>query len=170
MNGIERFEVSKPAVSRLLERIREDREVISLFLKPTSRRWPGSHDNPNGPVAWLLGSEEFRALCPELGEIKRVSGRYSTLNRLEFEGSLTSILVEGGCHGTRSQISLEVARQLVADAVGAAFPAPFGHVGAFRLDDWDWCKFTDEGTLWSSHVAWEGARSLVWVLCTRDID
>jgi hypothetical protein len=170
MTSVERFEVSSPAVLRLLDRIREDREAVSLFLKPTSRRWPESHNNPDGPVAWLLGSEEFRSLCPELGAIRRVTGRYSSLNRLEFEGSLTSILLEGGCHGSSSPISLEVARRLVADAVEAAFPAPFGHVGAFRLDDWHWCDFTAEGTLWSTHVAWEGARSIVWFLCTRDID
>ena len=170
VNGIELFEVDKPAVARLLDLLREDREVISIFLKPRSRTWPASLGNQASPLAWLLDSEDFKSMCPALGQIRSTTGQYSTLNRLEFEGSLTTILLEGGCHGSSLDMDLGEARACASEALQAAFPAPFDQIGVVRMDDWDWCDFTHEGTIWSSHFACEGARSLVWVLCTRAID
>jgi hypothetical protein len=170
MSDIEHFQVTNPNVTKLLDLLREDREVVSIFLKPKSRRWPESHGNPDGPLAWLLGSDEFRSLCPEVGGVKRASGRYSTLNRLELEGSLTSTLLEGGCHGSSLSLGLDDARRHVSAGIDSAFPAPFDSVCAYRLDDQDWCDFTGQATIWSTHVAWEGARSLLWLICTRDID
>jgi hypothetical protein len=153
-----------------LELIGREREVVSVFLKPKSRTWPSARGASNDPLRWLLESHEFEAMCPDLGQVKRVEGRFSTLNTLELEGSLVSILLEGGCHGSRMRIELGDARRAVSAAMDAVFPAPFNKVIAFRFDEWDWCDFTDEATVWSSHFVWEAARSLMWVLCTRDID
>lgn len=102
--------------------------------------------------------------------LQQRSGRYSTLDRFEFEESLIALAVRGGCHRATASVPQEHIRSVVASGLSAAFSEPFDDVHVFRLDDEKWCQATDEATISSSYAVWQSARGLWWVLCVADID
>jgi hypothetical protein len=162
------LEVIRPELTELLELLGLCGQVVSFFLKPKQVIAP-AFGTPN-PLAKLFTSEAFQTLAGELGAISPDLGRYSTLNRYEFEGSLVSVAVAGGCHGSTADVSRERIRAVVSTGLAAVFPAPFDDVHVFRLDDERWCRATEEATLSTSYVAWQSARGIWWVLCVTDID
>lgn len=168
MSAPVQLEVIKPELTELLELLGLCGQVVSFFLKPKQAIAP-TFDASN-PLAELFASEAFQTLAGELGAISSDLGRYSTLNRFEFEGSLVSVAVAGGCHRSTADVSRERIRAVVTTGLAAVFPAPFDDVQVFRLDDERWCQATEEATLSTSYVAWQSARGVWWVLCLTDID
>jgi hypothetical protein len=164
----ELYKVIKPELTELLELLGQCGHVVSFFLKPEQPIAP-AFDTVN-PLGELFASPAFRAQAGKLGAIAHEFGRYSTLNRFEFEGSLVSVAIAGGCHRNTMGISQERVRAVVAAGLAAAFPSPFDDIHVFRLDDERWCQATDEATMSASYVAWQSARGLWWILCITDID
>lgn len=129
---------------------------------------PSTVFTPLVPLTSLFNNPDLQNDCTELGFIASGPIRYATLNRFEFEGSLISILLEGGCH--RKSIPEHDARVIVHEALAVIFPKPFDNVLAFRPDDPSWSEFSREATISHSYVVWQGARGLWWILCIADID
>ena len=168
MTATTRVEITKPEFSELVGLLRHCGEVVSFFLKPTPSIRPAF--NASQPVAPLLADEEFCALARDLGTVAVNPGRYSTLNRLEFEGSLVAVARAGGCHRSTAGMSEDRIRGTVKAGLAAAFPEPFNELHVFRFDDEKWCQATEDATLFASYVVWQGARGLWWVLSISDID
>jgi hypothetical protein len=169
MSASPQFSLSRPALDRLLDELRQQLEVFSVFLNPKPAVLPNLRDG-GSPLVELLSLPAVKTLCAELGEVNPEFTRYSTLNRLEFEGSLVALLLRGGCHGRSVSITEDEARRLVAPALDAAFPQPFESITAFRIDDDDWCTLARKSTIACCYVVNEGARGLWWILCATDID
>ncbi|WP_146187985.1 hypothetical protein [Acidovorax sp. CF316] len=168
MTTSECYEVSKPELNELLTLLSQCGHVVSFFLKPKPTVLPAI-DTAN-PLATLFALPAFQAQAAELGAIAVQPLRYSTLNKFEFEGSLVSVAVAGGCHHNTRGISQEHIRAVVAAGLNAAFPRPFDDIHVFRLDDARWCQATDEATMSTSYAAWQSARGLWWLLSIADID
>jgi hypothetical protein len=169
MSTSSQFSIEKPALQSLLDLLGQCGQVVSIFLKPKPAVKP-SFESANQPLAELVTTEAFKELYGELGLVGQVIKRFSTLNRLEFEGSLTAVILEGGCHRSTTGISRREASAVVAAGVEAVFPEPFSSIHIFRIDDESWCSLTNEATISSMYVAWESARGLWWVLCVADSD
>lgn len=169
MPSSSQYSIKKPALQSLLDLLAQCGQVVSVFFKPKPAVKP-SFENANQPLAELVTTEAFKELCDELGLVGQVIKRFSTLNRLEFEGSLAAVILEGGCHRSTTGISRSEASAVVAAGVEAVFPEPFSSIHVFRIDDESWCSLTSEATISSTYVAWEGARGLWWVLCVADSD
>jgi len=164
------FRVDKPEVQALLDVLEQRGQVVSVFLKPKPSAIPDFSRERGHPLAELVAHPSFHQACADLGAVSEDLGHYSTLNRLEFEGSLISVVIAGGCHRVTSGVSPEVARSLVGNALTAAFPEPFADLHVFRLDEERWCQLTSNATISSSYFAWQSARGLWWVLCVADSD
>jgi len=160
--------LEKPGVKELLEVLGQCGQVVSAFLKPTPSVRPLFQEDH--PLVDLFDSKAFQEAAFSLGQVSSTLGRYSTLNRLEFEGSLVSVVLQGGCHRATTGMPVEVARALVLRALEEAFPEPFSDVHVFRLDAEAWCQLTNEATVSTSYVVWQSARGLWWVLCVADFD
>ena len=169
MSTSSQFSIEKPALQSLLDLLGECGQVVSVFLKPKRAVKP-NFESTNQPLAELIAIEAFEESCSELGLVGQEIKRFSTLNRLEFEGSLTAVVLEGGCHRSTTGIPRSEANAVVAAGVEAVFPEPFSSIHVFRIDDESWCSLTNEATISSMYVAWEGARGLWWVLCIADFD
>ncbi|MTW14283.1 hypothetical protein GM658_27070 [Pseudoduganella eburnea] len=163
-----KFDIEKPEIVRFLGALERCGEVVSNFMKFSPTVIPSQEFASPAPLLDLLRHPEFVECASELGEIDFKSIQYSTLNRLEFEGSLVSVLVEGGCF--RNSIPEDEARRLAGDALDAAFPKPFDDLLVFRLDDPSWCQFTDIAMVSHSYFVWQGARGLWWLLSVADTD
>ena len=162
------YAIEKVEINTLLEQLKQCGEVKSVFFKPKPTVIPRLASDE--PLSELFASEAFADAGACLGEVFNAKARCSTLNRLEFEGSLVSVVLRGGCHGPAVALSEQQARTVVLPGVAAAFPAPFEEICAFRIDEEEWCQFTKEATLSSSYLVWQGARGLWWLLCVADID
>jgi hypothetical protein len=162
------YTVEKPALQALLEVLSQCGQVVSVFLNPQPPVRPKPLDAH--PLSELFACGAFQTATHKLGQVSATLGRYSTLNRLEFEGSLVSVVLAGGCHCSTSGISQHEARSLVAGALAAVFPEPFDDLLVFRLDNEAWCPLAAESTVSSSFVAWQSPRNLWWVLCVADSD
>ncbi|UTY59813.1 hypothetical protein [Massilia sp. erpn] len=163
-----KFDIEKPEIVKFIEALERCGEVVSNFMKFSSTVMPSCEFASQMPLVDLLQHPEFIESAGELGEIGSKPIHYSTLNRLEFEGSLASVLIEGGCF--RNSISEDEARKLAGDVLAAAFPKPFDDLLVFRLDDPSWCQFTDVATVSHSYFSWQGARGLWWMLLVADTD
>jgi hypothetical protein len=163
-----KFNIEKPELEKFIDALGSCGEVVSTFMKFSRAVMPSREFASPTPLADLLQHSEFRDDCAVLGKICSKPILYSTLNRLEFEGSLTSLLVEGGCF--RNSTSAHEARLLASDVLAAVFPGPFDDLLVFRLDDPSWSEFTDVATVSHSYVAWQSARGLWWMLSVADID
>ena len=162
------FFIDKPELQELLERLGKCGDVFSVFMKPKPSIAP-DFNHPHHPIKALVELEEFKELCQKLGRVNKHINDYSKLNRLEFEGSLVSVLLQGGC-GLEPDMSKELASHIVSDGVSAVFPEPFSSITVFRIDDHSWCSLMDEATISSMYIAWESCRGLWWVLCIADYD
>lgn len=163
-----KFDIEKPELEKFIEALGRCGEVVSNFMKFAPAVKPAQEFASPTPLADLLRHPEFCEDAVKLGEISSEPIRYSTLNRLEFEGSLASVLVEGGCF--RNSTLEGEARKLAADVLAAVFPKPFDNLLVFRLDDPSWSQFTDAATVSYSYFAWQGARGLWWMLSVSDTD
>lgn len=168
MTTTENYEVTKPELIELLHLLGQCGHIVSFFLKPKPSIAPAF--DTASPLASLFALPAFQARAGELGAITAEPIKYSNLNRFEFEGSLVSVAVAGGCHRSTTGTSQEHIRAVVAAALDAAFPRPFDDIHVFRLDDARWCQATDEATISASYVAWQSARGVWWLLCIADID
>jgi len=162
------YSIEKPELNTLLEHLKQCGEVISVFFKPKPAVVPRLATNE--PLSELLSSNAFMNASDRLGEVLGAKVKCSTLNRLEFEGSLVSVVLMGGCHSPAVAMSQEQARSIVLPGIAAAFPEPFGEICAFRIDSDEWCQFTKEATVSSSYLIWQAARGLWWLLCVADFD
>jgi hypothetical protein len=161
------FRVEKEPLIKLLGVLSQCGEVVSKFLKPTpSIR---GRDDAQRLAEFLERFSDLATQTP-LGHVEREYGPFSVLNRFEFEGSLVSIVLDGGCHRATAGLTVEDARRIVAQALDATFPAPFSDLLAYRFDSLDWCELTRTSTLSSAYVVWQSPRNLWWVLCVSDID
>lgn len=167
MTASESYEVNPSRLNELLDLFGQCGEVVSFFLKEKHHTEPVDPDNP---LASLFALPAFQAQASALGAISTEPVRYSTLNRFEFEGSLVSVAVGGGCHRGTAGISQEHIRAVVAAGLDAAFPRPFDDIAVFRLDDEQWCETTAEATCSASYAALQSARGLWWLLCIADYD
>jgi hypothetical protein len=159
-----KFEIDKPPLTNFLRTLNGNWNVISAFMKFS----PAVQANFASavPLADLLQHPEFLADCSALNPRDTRPVRYTTLNRLEFEGSLASILVEGGVTGER--MPENEAKQQVSAALAAVYPPPFNTLQVFRFDDPAWCEFTNSATLSHSYIAWQSQRGLWWTLVVAD--
>jgi hypothetical protein len=164
------FVVEKSELRALLSALEQCGQVVSVFLKPKPPVRPDLQRQDGCVLSELFELMAVQEACADLGLKNPVNARYALLNRLEFEGSLVSVVMQGGCHRAKVVASLEAARELVAKAMEAAFPAPFGNLYVARIDSESWCKLAFEATLSASYVAWQSERSLWWVLCVADTD
>lgn len=162
------FNVDKPALRALLHVLGECGQVTSVFLKPQPPVKPSVRDE--ALLADFVACEAFQLATVELGKVAPNVGRYSLLNKFEFEGSLISVVLQGGCHRAKSNLTEGAVRSLVGNAIASVFPAPFDGLHVFRMDDEKWCELTAGATVSSSYIAWQSARSLWWVLCVADFD
>jgi len=163
-----KFEIDKPEIVEFIGALKHCGEVVSTFMKFSPTVMPSREFASPTPLVDLLRHPEFVEEAVGLGEISSKPIHYSTLNRLEFEGSLASVLVEGGCF--RNSISVDAAKKLAVDVLAAAFPKPFDDLLVFRLDDPSWSQFTDVATVSHTYFAWQGARGLWWMLSVADTD
>ena len=170
MTQIESFHIQKPPLDALIALLSLCGEVVSVFLKakPPLRHRPGAERDQT--LRLLFECEGFHEACSDLGTIGGSVRIGATLNRLEFEGSLLSVALQGGCHRSTSHVSMEQARAIVQLGLSAAFPEPFSELLAFRIDNDDWCQFAEEATVFASYVVNQPARGLWWVLCVADQD
>lgn len=150
-----KFDIEKPEVAKFIGALERCGEVVSSFMKFSPTVMPSREFASPTPLADLLRHPAFSEDAVDLGEISSKPIHYSTLNRLEFEGSLGSILIEGGCF--QNSISEDEARRLAGDVLAAAFPKPFDDLLVFRLDDPSWCQFTNVATVSHSYFARQGA-------------
>lgn len=160
--------VDKQGYLDLLALLEKCGMVVSVFLKPKPALKP--ERDGRAPFLALFQLPEFQANSSEIGDINLNEIQFSILNRLELEGSIASIIANGGCHGSTKDIPLEKIKSSVVNGLEAAFPEPFSSVIAFRLDNQSWCSFTDSATLSASYLVYEGARGLWWLLCVADFD
>jgi hypothetical protein len=158
--------ISKPQVVALHQVLKRCGMVISVFFKPLVPLpcFPG-RDFPINLIAEL---DDFQGALSELGALRLESVPASTLNRLEFEGSLVQVILDGGCH-RQSTHSRSSAQSLVEAALDAIYPQ-FGGPVVFRLDDTAWSQLTVDATVSNTYLLWEGARGLWWFLCIADFD
>lgn len=163
-----KFEIEKPELDRFIEHLSHCGQVVSTFMKFVPVVMPSREFASPTPLADLLQHPEFCNGTGTLGAISSKPFHYSTLNRLEFEGSLASVLVEGGCF--RNSTSEDEARNVARDVLAAVFPKPFDDLLVFRLDDPSWSEFTNAATVSHSYFAWQGARGLWWLLSVADED
>ncbi len=161
-----KFDIQKPELDIFIKALDRCGVVVSIFMKFAPAVLPGRTSQT--PLAALMQHPEFCEDAAILGKISSEPIRYSTLNRMEFEGSLAALLIEGGCF--RQSSSDEVARRLAGQVLAAVFPKPFDDLLVFRLDDPSWSHFTDEATVSHAYFAWQGARGLWWVLSVADTD
>ena len=105
----------------------------------------------------------------QLGHLRHDCVTVAYLNRLEFEGSLAHLILQGGCH-RQTNHSRNGAISIVESALDAVFPAPFDDLIVFRLDNSEWSELTDQATISSSYFVLQGARGLWWFLCVADFD
>ena len=161
MSASPEFLLSRPAIDRFLDELKEQLQVFSVFLKPKPMVFSPTE---------LLSLTAVKSMCADLGEIDSDFSNCVVLNRLEFEGSLVSVLLRGGCHGRSEPMAESEARQVVRSALDAAFPQPFDDLAAFRIDDTGWCKLVSDSTIASCYVVCQGPRGLWWILCATDFD
>jgi hypothetical protein len=163
-----KFDIDKPDLDKFIGTLGRCGEVVSNFMKFSPTVMPEQEFASSAPLADLLHHPEFPKDAVELGEISSNPIHYSTLNRLEFEGSLAGVLIEGGCF--RNSTSEDDARKLAGDVLAAVFPKPFDDLLVFRLDDPSWSEFTAAATVSHSYFAWQGARGIWWILSVADTD
>jgi hypothetical protein len=161
--------IEKPALHHLLGSLEACGQVVSVFLKPDLPNKPNIK-NPHQPIHEFIALDSFQKFCADLGKINQPPKNISTLNRLEFEGSLASVILQGGCHRCHHGMARGEASAIVLAGLEAVFPEPFSSVTAYRVDDKDWCALTDEATISHLYFVNEGARGLWWVLCIADFD
>ncbi|HEY8023685.1 MAG TPA: hypothetical protein VIF60_03900 [Burkholderiaceae bacterium] len=164
-----RFHIDKPELQTLLDLLGNCGEVVSIFLKPKPAVAP-SFSSIDDPIGQLLELDGFSRYCEGLGSISRQVGRFAILNRLEFEGSITSVILQGGCHHSTYGLSKSSASAVVADALDRVFPEPFSDLYVCRIDNESWCSLTNDATLSSTYVAYQIARGLWWILCVAGFD
>ena len=162
------FNVEKAELVRFNEALKKCGEVVSVFMKFAPAVFPAREFASAFPLNDLMRHPEFCKDAIALGKISSGPMHYSTLNRLEFEGSLAQVLIEGGCF--RNTTPEAEARKLAADVLAAVFPKPFDDLLVFRLDDPGWSQFTDAATVSHTYFAWQGARGLWWMLSVADTD
>jgi hypothetical protein len=163
-----KIEIKKPELDRFIERLSYCGQVVSTFMKFVPAVMPSREFASPAPLADLFRHPEFCDGIEALGAISSKLHHYSTLNRLEFEGSLASVLVEGGCFGNSTPE--DDARNLAREVLAAVFPKPFDDLMVFRLDDPRWSEFTNVATLSYTYFAWQGARGLWWLISVADED
>jgi len=163
-----KIEIEKPELDRFIERLSHCGQVVSTFMKFVPAVMPSREFASPVPLRDLFQHPVFSEGTGALGAISSKPHHYSTLNRLEFEGSLASILVEGGCF--RNSMLEDEARALARDVLVAVFPKPFDDLMVFRLDDPSWSEFTNAATVSYSYFVWQGARGIWWLLSVVDED
>jgi hypothetical protein len=161
------FSMDKKPLNELLALLSQCGEVVSKFFKPDPLIQ--GVDDTHRLAEFLAHFRNLAALTP-IGHVEHKFGPFSVLNRFEFEGSLVSIALEGGCHRATTGLTVSDARKLVSEALDAAFPAPFSSLRVYRFDSLDWCDLTKQSTISSAYVAYQGARNLWWLLCVSDFD
>ena len=164
-----RFHIDKPELQTLLDLLGNCGQVVSIFLKPKPAVGP-SLSSIDDPLGELLELDGFSGYCEGLGSISRQVGRFAFLNRLEFEGSITSVILQGGCHQSTYGMSKSSASAVVTAALDRVFPEPFSDLYVCRIDNESWCSFTEDATLSATYAAYQGARGLWWILCVADFD
>ena len=158
----------KPASASLHSALQECGDVISVLMKGTASTKP-YFEGADFPLEELSQTSEFEVALSKLGQVCASRRAASALDRLEFEGSLTSVLVQGGCHGQGS-LPKQEGRHLVENGVAALFPEPFDELLVLRMDDPEWSVLTSQATISKSYFCWQGARGLWWFLCVTDFD
>jgi hypothetical protein len=117
----------------------------------------------------FLESEAIQDICDNsLGNIYPQYARYSLLNRYEFEGSLLTILREGGKRKTLSRKPTNDLHQMVVNGLNRLCPAPHSLLQVFRMDDQRWCELTRDAEKAVSYLAYQPERKVWWVLVIAD--
>lgn len=134
------FLIDKPGLDVLHQALGECGDVHSRFFKLGGAFKPFNPEDRSRPLTGLFEHGLFQDVCADLLPVDNDIGPYATLNRLEFEGSLVSVLMRGGCHGGR--VGEATARAVVSGALDAVFPKPWHELRAFRLDNDNWSTLT----------------------------
>lgn len=161
------YSIEKPALNGLLQLLGRCGYVHSFFLK-------SKHNflhYENGSYQTLKVLENFEFIYEKLGTINCKIKNFAMLNRLEFEGSLVSVILEGGCHGMTSDVTRENASHIVTKGLDTIIAPQYpDQISAFRIDDSDWCTSAQEATVTHAYIVSSGLRNLWWILCIMDYD
>lgn len=163
------YQVTKESYKNLICLLQKCGTVVSILIKP-KLAMPPSPDLVLRSISAIDPDSDLGTQVSELGCINSRPLQFSLLNRLEFEGSISAVVKEGGCNIKTEGIPLKTIKDAVCDGVSAVFPEPFSEVNAYRIDDTTWCDLTNSSTTSASYMVFEGARGLWWILCVADID
>jgi len=146
-------EIVSPTLNKVATRFQTGAaDFHSIFFR-AAKPWPFYSDYPNfsrGDAVVLmevLNSDFLRASIPQLFPLDQDKARkYSVLNRLEFEGSLIHLLLQGTCT-ERVVASESEARETVLALLAETILRSDDSLCAFRMDDKNWSELTRGATI-----------------------
>ena len=145
-------------------------ELFSVFVKPDrENKW--SPNFSQGHLRVLLDFLESDTLSKYVPELLPINFEHINdcciLDRSEFEGSLVSMLNQGGCT-EKAVVDDEEARKIAKDLLMDLFPEPFNNLIAYRINTHKWSKFTASATLTKTYIVYQPERQLWWIFSFSD--